>query len=333
MIAQLKQKYIQYKIRKTGIDWFGDNRIKVLIRLNQHFGQVLWQNFFDKYQVNDQKYQIKFANNKYETLKLFKQADRTFLFGVSRYLDFTAKPSKILYLPFIGLDEIKQNKIPQETKLLHPRGITSNMIAEYVHTMILFTRNNFHIAVKNMARKKWKQKQLLTDYNTQCKKHVAGILGFGNNGKAIASRLLEQDMKVWVTDIKKPDKNLESLEFVSPENIENKLRETDFLVLALPLTNKTRGMVDKNFLETLKNDTTLINVSRGEIIMEKDLINHLKQFHTFKAVLDVFSKEPLPRNSRLWRMSNVLITPHIAGNINRMKNEICKDFYTKCLAE
>lgn len=90
------------------------------------------------------------------------------------------------------------------------------------------------------------------------------------------------------------------------------LNKMDVIILSLPLTNETKYLVNTSFLSKLKNESILINVARGEIIKEDDLVKHLKTTNKNMFLLDVFKKEPLKASSKLWNHEKVYITPHIA---------------------
>jgi len=91
------------------------------------------------------------------------------------------------------------------------------------------------------------------------------------------------------------------------------LSESDFVVLIAALTPETRGMIGKAELEAMKSGAYLINVARGAMVVEAELIDALQNGTIAGAALDVFETEPLPSESPLWKMENVIITPHIAG--------------------
>lgn len=92
------------------------------------------------------------------------------------------------------------------------------------------------------------------------------------------------------------------------------LPATDWLLLACPLTAQTRGMVDRDALALLPPGAHLINVARGEVVVEPDLIEALRSGRLAGAFLDVFAVEPLPADSPLWQLPNVIVTPHSAGH-------------------
>ena len=99
---------------------------------------------------------------------------------------------------------------------------------------------------------------------------------------------------------------------LSFEQLDQALRLADFVVLALPLTPQTQRLIDARRLELFKPDAYLINVSRGALIDEAALAAALRERRLGGAALDVFEEEPLPRRSKLWKLPQVLITPHMA---------------------
>lgn len=97
------------------------------------------------------------------------------------------------------------------------------------------------------------------------------------------------------------------------EALHSFLRECDFVVVALPLTDATNHILDEAALGTMKESAYLINVGRGDLIDEKALIQALKTRKIAGAALDVFEQEPLPSDSPLWDLDNLIISPHISG--------------------
>jgi phosphoglycerate dehydrogenase-like enzyme len=91
------------------------------------------------------------------------------------------------------------------------------------------------------------------------------------------------------------------------------LRESDFVVISAPVTNSTTRLIDADALKAMKQDAYLINVARGALIDQPALIDALEQKQIGGAALDVLEEEPLPPDSPLWDLDNVLITPHQAG--------------------
>lgn len=332
MFTKLKRTYIHFRVNRIKRDWYDTNKVLVLIQLNHYFDYHTWRRFIDNTKINQTHYEFRYVHNKFEFIKLFIQADIVFLFGVSRFLDFSYKPQKILYFPISGLDSLQHEIIPDETRTYSSKGISSDMIAEYVLSMIIISLNNYHLAIKNIERCRWDQNGLLNKPYEAINEKTIGVWGFGNNGKAITYYLRKINCEVLVTDIIVPGENYFGEKYIPLQQADELIHLSDILVLAVPLTETTRGLVNKKFLNKLKHDAILINVSKGEVINEKDLIHHLNKNNSFKVVLDVTSKEPLPFNSKLWNKKNAIITPHIAGNINRLVKDIQEDFYNKAFS-
>lgn len=139
-----------------------------------------------------------------------------------------------------------------------------------------------------------------------------GVLGLGDLGATAASELarLGFDVRGW----SRSQKSLPGIACFSGEDgLDTVLQGSDVLVVMLPLTALTRGLLDRARLSRLPHGAQLVNVSRGQIIREDDLVDLLRSGHIAEATLDVFETEPLPAESPLWSMDNVLVTPHIAS--------------------
>jgi len=160
------------------------------------------------------------------------------------------------------------------------------------------------------------------------------LVGYGSIGRQVA-RLL-QPFGVKVLAIKRDamhpqDTGYSAAGLGDPEGdfftrmypvqaLRSVLKESDFVVICVPLTRETRNLIQAEELSACKPGFFLINISRGEIVNEEAMINALKDGRLSGAALDVFNIEPLPEDSPLWSMPNVIITPHIAGN-SRNYNE------------
>jgi phosphoglycerate dehydrogenase-like enzyme len=101
---------------------------------------------------------------------------------------------------------------------------------------------------------------------------------------------------------------------------------TDWLILACPLTDKTRQLVDARALAALPAGAHLINVARGEVVDQEALVSALQSGHLGGAFLDVFAHEPLPADSPLWAMPHVMVTPHAAGHSDGNENRVAQMF-------
>ena len=141
---------------------------------------------------------------------------------------------------------------------------------------------------------------------------MLGVAGTGSIGRAIAARARGMEMRT--IGLARTPSQLPGFEEVyTLDELAFFLSQLDVLVLALPLTPETRGMIDSKKLALLKSSAVLINVARGAIVDEAALIDALQARAIRGAILDVFEQEPLPTNSPLWAMDNVTMTSHHAG--------------------
>ncbi|MEZ4657278.1 MAG: D-2-hydroxyacid dehydrogenase [Caldilineaceae bacterium] len=139
------------------------------------------------------------------------------------------------------------------------------------------------------------------------------LLGFGNIGQAVAQRLRAFECQVIAVRRSGQAHGLAD-QVITPAQIAEHLPQADGVVIACPLTDETTGLVNAAFFQCLKPGATLVNIARGKIIDEPALIDALKQGIVGQAILDVFDPEPLPAESPLWELENVLITPHSSNS-------------------
>jgi phosphoglycerate dehydrogenase-like enzyme len=156
-----------------------------------------------------------------------------------------------------------------------------------------------------------------------------GILGYGSIGKEIASRCKALGMNVVGLrrdEPSSPQNNDRADIIFQDDHLEELLRNSDFVTVALPLTEETRGMIGEEELRMMKKEAYLINIARGGIIKEDVLIKALNNGWIAGAALDVFEKEPLAADHPFYKMSNVLITPHISGTNPEYMNRVIEIF-------
>jgi D-3-phosphoglycerate dehydrogenase len=140
-----------------------------------------------------------------------------------------------------------------------------------------------------------------------------GLVGSGNIGFQVGRLCKAVDMQVGVYDPYIQAEKIEAADFSYYENIEDLLRESDFVSLHTPLTKQTQGLIGKKELGLMKSSAFLINCARGEVIDETELIHVLQEKKIAGAALDVFYDEPLPKDHALTTLENVILTPHMAA--------------------
>ncbi|MBS0210383.1 MAG: D-2-hydroxyacid dehydrogenase [Planctomycetes bacterium] len=203
-------------------------------------------------------------------------------------------------------------------------GVLADQVAE--HTLALMTGLSRNLPVFFHQQ----QAKMFVRQPTRDVHHgTVGIVGFGGNGRRIAEVLRPLRVRIVATDyypVGKPD-YVERL--LPPEGLDELLPEIDFLVLAAPLNAHTRGMINADTFARLKPGAFLINMARGKLVVEDDLVAALESRRLEGAGLDVTWDEPLPESSRLWDQPTVIITPHVGGQaatrIDDMTNFFCEN--------
>lgn len=201
----------------------------------------------------------------------------------------------------VPMDYITANGI----EIFNAGGVYSVPMAEFALCGVLSLYKNTHFFDENKSEKKWIKNRSIKELfgKTVC------IVGAGNIGTEVAKRFKAFGTEVIGVDISKKENDCFS-KIVGLDDIDNALNIADIVVLTLPLTDKTNSFFDRSKLDAMKNDAVLVNISRGKIIKESDLIDTLNSGKLFGAVLDVFEEEPLAESSPLWNFDNVVLTPH-----------------------
>jgi phosphoglycerate dehydrogenase-like enzyme len=176
--------------------------------------------------------------------------------------------------------------------------------------------------LENNNSKKWSKNRNLDEL---CKKNIY-ILGCGNIGKSIASKLIPFGCNITGFDLIDDHNNAFPIKTIS--NLINSLPKADVVIICLPLNQQTYHYVDINFLSKMKKNGLLINVSRGAIIDTSCLINFLNENKAFTAYLDVFEEEPLKPSSPLWDLDNLKITPHNTFVSKNNKKKLFEHYYS-----
>lgn len=140
-----------------------------------------------------------------------------------------------------------------------------------------------------------------------------GIVGLGGNGRLLARVLKGFETTIVATDWFPKQKCEYVDELLPADSLDEILPRVDILILTAPLNDHTKGMIDERRLRMLPEDAVLVNVARGPLVVESDLVKVLESGHLWGAAVDVTEVEPLPVNSPLWDLSNVIITPHVGG--------------------
>lgn len=187
-------------------------------------------------------------------------------------------------------------------------GVPNEPIAEQVLGFMLVFECKINRGIRQQQRKVWERYR-----NGELRGRTLGIVGVGEIGGRIAELADLLDMEVLGVK-RNPETVVDAVDEVfGPGDLQTVLARSDYVVVACRLTEETRGMVGAEELLAMKRSGVIINIARGEIIDEEALVTELQQGRIGGAALDVFETEPLPRDSPLWDLSNVVITPHMSG--------------------
>ncbi len=205
--------------------------------------------------------------------------------------------------------------------LTNSSGVHGIPISEMAIAMMLVFAKRLHKFMRFQIEGRWAR--LLPD---ELADKTTGILGLGNIGMETAWKAKSLGMRVLALDKKTMRRPIYVDEILGPEDLDYLLRESDYLIVTVPLTSETYHMIGEKQLKTMKTSAHLINLSRGAVIDNTALIEALKAGWIAGAGLDVFEKEPLPENSEFWKLENVVITPHVSGATPYYADRVVKIF-------
>ena len=192
-------------------------------------------------------------------------------------------------------------------------GTHGACLAESAMAMIFaFTRGIRH-CVFVQQQHSWSAGKEVCSGMVELTGSTMGIIGLGVVGRALAKRAQAFDMRVIAVDMYPKDKPDHVSELWGLERLDDLLRESDYVVVAVPRTPKTLGMIGAEQIALMKPGAMLVGISRGGIIDQTALAQALREKRLAAAALDVSDPEPLPEDNELWELDNLLMTPHIAG--------------------
>jgi phosphoglycerate dehydrogenase-like enzyme len=199
--------------------------------------------------------------------------------------------------------------------ITNARGVFSDPIAEYVLMMILSISRRLPQLLELQRERTWQPLE-----GREMADVTVGIVGLGSIGRRVAELALTFGSRVIATRRQSgaPAGLAGRLEVLPPEQLAELMSQSDFIVLALPLTSGTEGMFDAGLLSHAKRGSWLINVARGQLIDDRALLRAVREGPLGGAVLDAFRDEPLPADSPLYSAPRVIVTPHTSWSSGRV---------------
>jgi len=236
---------------------------------------------------------------------------------------------KWIQFHWAGLDHVLEEPILQREgiSITSMSGASASQMAEHAIMMMLALGHHIPEIMAHQKKAEWPSDRWQLFSPKELRGSTVGIVGYGSIGRQVARLLQAFGAIVLATkrDIRHPEDTgyiLDGLgdpggdmvnRLYPPEALSSMLEECDFVVVCLPRTSATRGLLGAKELTAIKPGGYLVDISRGEIIDHNALLPLLRERRIAGAAMDVFPVEPLPAESPLWKLPNVIITPHIAG--------------------
>jgi len=218
---------------------------------------------------------------------------------------------KVIQSGGAGIDHLFPKSIPSH---IHTCRIVDPMLKsdmfEHVLTCLMHSMKNFSAYATEKAKKHW-QPLVYKSIGQTC----VTVLGLGEIGGYVAERLIQVGFNVngWSNS----PKNLQGVtSFTGIAGLGLAVEKTDFIVNVLPLTDATRGILNHDLFSLCPKGTVLLNVGRGEHLVDEDLLEAIAKKQIANAYLDVFHQEPLPQDHAFWNCISIFITPHVASRTN-----------------
>ncbi|MGD6805168.1 D-2-hydroxyacid dehydrogenase [Rossellomorea vietnamensis] len=228
-----------------------------------------------------------------------------------------------------GIDSMPLDQLDSNGILLtSANGVHAYPISETIFAMMLGLTRKIHTYIRNQAQKEWAHSGLKLEIHGK----TIGIIGVGAIGKETAK--IAKAFGMNVLGVRHSGKDSEYVDqMFRTEQLHDVLSRCDYVVNTVPLTPDTRGMFGRSEFEAMKDSAFLINIGRGETVKEHELIQALNAKEIAGAGLDVFETEPLEKDSPLWEMENVILTPHTAGSTEFYNKRVIEDIFIPNLKE
>jgi phosphoglycerate dehydrogenase-like enzyme len=211
--------------------------------------------------------------------------------------------------------------IDGDVVVTNSRGVFDEPIAEYVLGLVLCFAKDLHTTLRLQADRRWRHRE--TEWISGAR---ALVVGTGPIGRAIGRRLRAAGLTVGGLGRTGRSGDPDLGEIRPFGDLHDALAGADYVVLAAPLTDLTRDMIDAAALARMRPTARLINVARGQLVVEKALVEALTEGRIAGAALDVFATEPLAASSPLWELPDVIVSPHMSGDAQGWRDRLVELF-------
>lgn len=265
------------------------------------------------------------ADSVEESRALIPQADVVCMSGFWRN-DFLSEAKKLRFVQSIsaGTDQFSRDAFREQgVRLASGQGANARAVAEHAVALILSLARRLHTARDMQAKRHWRG---MAKNPAEREDEIGGktllIVGFGGIGSHLGGLARAFGMKVLAVK-RDPSHSAGMADEIHPqEALRDLLPRADYVALTCPLTPETRGLMNDAAFAAMKPGAALINVARGAVVDEDAMIAALQSGKLAAAGLDCFVTEPLPQNSPLWGMENVIVTPHAGGETRAYEDRI-----------
>ncbi len=240
--------------------------------------------------------------------------DAEIIYGFAPSIVKTSKRLKWLCVPWAGVDSIMTPGYfaNEECLLTNSAGAYGVSIAEHMIAVSLVMMRRLNEFMEETRAGQW--------FSPRAQRSIKDcritVLGTGDIGTTFAKRAKAFE-PAQIIGVCRSGKSSETVydKVLPVSELDKVLPETDLLAMSLPATPETKGILSRERMALLPEGAYIVNVGRGSAIDEAALADNLESGHLAGAALDVFQTEPLPEGNRLWKTKNLLITPHVAGNM------------------
>jgi len=244
--------------------------------------------------------------------------------------DIIAKAPQLRFIQSIGagydqfpIEELKNRGI----RLANASGVNKNAVSEHTFALILAISRHLKYGAINQSNHTWRGMiSEIPKREDELAGKTLGIIGMGAIGSRVSTIAKAFDMRVIATKRDPSTAQGNADVVVTPDKTSDVLKESDFVALTCSLNDATRGLINVETLSQMKPTACLINMARGGCVDEQALITALRDGVIAGAGLDVVSEEPLPTESPLWDMENVLLTPHTGGETQAYEENVIDIF-------
>ncbi|KAK9502493.1 hypothetical protein O3M35_011263 [Rhynocoris fuscipes] len=262
-------------------------------------------------------------------IKELLHCDGVILYGHSlvidqELLDIIGPRLKVISQMGVGVDHIDVTYVKERKILLgNTQNALDDCVAEVAIMLALSVAHRAKEGFNKIKKQEWVGGNPGWLLGFEIRNSVVGIIGLGNIGKAVASRI-NAFSPSRILYHGRTDKSYANEHNAIRTSLPSLLQDSDFVFICCPLTNETFHLISRSSFKLMKKTAILINVSRGDIIHQEDLITALKEGEIFGAGLDVMTPEPLPKNHPLIELENCILTPHIGSATMQTRNQMAE---------